>query len=313
MNTSRLAIVALTILCAASMTCGGSPTAIGEVDTEVSAPESVQLGQHALLVGAGDHVFCDYKETALATAILARSLGGTVMTLGDHVYLNGTANDFATCYDQTWGLVKDRTRPSPGNHDYHTPGAAGYYGYFGDAAGPDRRGYYSYELGDWHIVSLNSNVDASPSSAQAAWLTKDLQARGKACVLAYWHHPTFSSDNVFDGKDMRPIWQILYSFGAAVVVNGHYHAYERFAPQAPDGRVDPKGIREFIVGTGGAFLVPRRTIALNSEVFDATSRGVIQFKLASGSYEWAFHPTDGKFTDSGSGTCPALESTTSGR
>jgi len=154
------------------------------------------------------------------TARLLDQIQGTVFTLGDNAYESGTAKQFRDCYDPTWGRHKARTRPSPGNHDYVTPGAAAYYDYFGESAGPDRHGYYSFELGAWHIVSLNSEIDAGPESAQAQWLAADLAAHPAACTLAYWHKPIFSSGSVH-GNDphMRPIWNILAHAGADVVVN----------------------------------------------------------------------------------------------
>ncbi len=211
-----------------------------------------------VLVAAGDIASCSSSGDE-ATAALLDQLPGTVATLGDNAYPDGAASDFADCYDPTWGRHKARTRPSPGNHDYHTPGASGYYAYFGESAGPSGQGYYSYDVGDWHIVSLNSNEDMTAGSAQEQWLRADLAASAKLCTLAYWHHPRFSSGTLLGGYSAtEPLWQALYDHDADVVLAGHEHNYERFAPQTPAGVADPaRGIRAFVVGTGGDDLQQR--------------------------------------------------------
>jgi hypothetical protein len=259
----------------------------------------------AVLVGAGDIADCDSQGDE-ATADLLDAIGGTVFTAGDNAYGAGTATDFARCYDPTWGRHKRRTRPSPGNHDYGTESAAAYYEYFGARAGPAGRGYYSYDLGDWHIISLNSNVDIRAGSPQERWLRTDLAATTKRCILAYWHHPRFSSsDNHGSQEQTHPLWQALYDHAADIVISGHDHVYERFAPQSPAGTADPDhGIRQFVVGTGGkshhGFGAPLR----NSEVRDNTSYGVLKLTLGPGSYSWAFLPAVGNaFSDSGTGAC----------
>ncbi len=187
-----------------------------------------------------------------------------------------------------------------------TSGATGYYNYFGALAGPAGRGYYSYDLGAWHIVSLNSNVSMSAGSAQEVWLRADLAASTKTCTIAYWHHPRFSSgSNHGSSTQSAGVWQALYDAGAEIVISGHDHEYERFAPQTPGAAADPaRGIREFIVGTGGAGLYSFATPLPNSEVRDNTSFGVLKLTLSDGSYTWEFIPIAGdSFTDSGSGTC----------
>ena len=170
---------------------------------------------------------------------------GTVFTVGDHAYPSGTAKEFRDCYDASWGRHKARTRPAPGNHDYITAKAKAYYDYFGDSAGPDRRGYYSYTLGAWHVVSLNSFIAADRGSPQIEWLRKDLKDNRATCTLAYWHIPVFSSgphgSDVRTSAHMLEAWRVLYEFGADVVINGHDHDYERFAPQDPKGKADPAG------------------------------------------------------------------------
>jgi len=255
-----------------------------------------------VLVGAGDIADCD----ASPTAALLDNIPGTVFTAGDNAYPNGSSSDYSQCYDPSWGRHKARTRPSPGNHDHNTSGAAGYFGYFGAQAGPAGLGYYSYDLGAWHIISLDSNIDMSAGSAQETWLRADLAASTKRCAIAYWHHPRFSSGTNHGSEPAtQPLWQALYDFGAEIVISGHDHEYERFAPQTPNGSADPaRGIREFVVGTGGAGLYSLGTPLPNSEVGNDNSHGVLKLTLSDGSYTWEFIPVAGdSFRDSGSGTC----------
>jgi calcineurin-like phosphoesterase family protein len=269
-----------------------------------SATPTPDPANDPVFVGAGDIAACG-SDGAETTARLLDRIEGTVFTLGDNAYEFGTAAEFRDCYDPTWGRHKARTRPSPGNHDYVTPGAAAYYDYFGESAGPERRGYYSFDLGAWHIVSLNSEIDAGPKSAQVQWLATDLAAHPAACTLAYWHKPIFSSGSVH-GNDphMRPIWDILARAGADVVLNGHDHIYERFAPQTTDGVADPQGMREFIAGVGGAELYGLGAIQPNSEVRGTGVFGVLKLTLHTASYDWEFVPADaGAFSDAGSAGC----------
>jgi hypothetical protein len=263
----------------------------------------------AVLVGAGDIADCANLEGAEATAALLEKIPGTVMAVGDLAYPDGTPENFA-CYDKTWGREKARTRPAVGNHEFHSAGATHYFQFFGDAAGDPRKGYYSYELGTWHIVVLNSECEqvggCGPGSAQEKWLREDLQAHPVECTLAYFHKPLFSSGGAHgDDLSVKPLWDALYEAGADVVVNGHDHDYERFAPQDPDGRLDPeRGIREFVVGTGGKNHRPFGQPEKASEVRDWTAFGVLKLTLKSKRYDWEFIPEDGKaFTDSGSGSC----------
>jgi hypothetical protein len=262
-----------------------------------------------VLVGAGDIAGCGSQKDA-ETADLLDSIAGTVFTLGDNVYPDGTAKQFAECYDPTWGRHKARTRPATGNHDYHTLEASGYFGYFGAPAGDADKGYYSYEVGDWHIIVLNSNCGevggCDSDSPQGQWLQADLAANPSTCTLAYWHAPLFSSGSHHGGRDrMRDFWQALYEAGADVVLNGHEHNYERFGPQDPDGLADPgRGIREFVVGTGGGGLYAFGSPEPNSEVRDSDTHGVLKLTLHPTSYDWAFVPiAGGTFTDSGSAAC----------
>jgi hypothetical protein len=265
-----------------------------------------------VLVGAGDIAGCG-SQADLETALLLDHIGGTVFTLGDNVYPDGTDLEFSDCYDPTWGRHKARTRPAAGNHDYHTPGASGYFNYFGLAAGEVDKGYYSYNVGAWHIIVLNSQCaevgGCDSGSPQWQWLQADLAANPAACTLAYWHHPRFSSSSKH-GSDVtyQDFWQLLYDAGADVVLNGHDHTYERFAPQDPTGNPDPgRGIREFVVGTGGGGLYTFDTPEPNSEVRESNTHGVLKLTLHPTSYEWEFVPIAGQtFTDTGSASCVVL-------
>jgi hypothetical protein len=262
-------------------------------------------GGGQVLVGAGDISDCGNNNDE-ETAKLLDGIAGTVFTTGDNVYDSGTPTEFQDCYHPTWGRHRDRTRPSPGNHDYNTDGASGYFGYFGDRAGPAGRGYYSYDLGEWHIISLNSEIDMGPGSPQEIWLRQDLGSNRRLCTLAYWHKPRFSSGTRHGNETAaQPLWQALYDSSADVVLAGHEHNYERFAPQTPTGAADPaRGIREFVVGTGGRSQYPGNNPLPNSQVFNGNTYGVLKLTLGAGTYTWEFVPVAGEtFTDTGSGTC----------
>jgi hypothetical protein len=276
---------------------------IGSFGPRGAEPAAAQAAD-PVVVGAGDIADCASTRDS-DTAALLNVMAGTVLTFGDNVYENGTAAEFENCYQPTWGQHRARTRPSPGNHEYHSPGAAPYYAYFGANAGPAGLGYYSFNLGAWHVVSLNSNVASGAGSAQEQWLRQDLAANPAVCTLAYWHHPRFSSGPHGDNASLGAIWNALYEFGVDVVLNGHEHDYERFAPQAPSGQLDPaRGIRQFVVGTGGRFLRPFSTVRANSEVRDSSTWGVIKLTLRPSSYDWEFVPIAGQtFRDAGRGDC----------
>lgn len=259
-----------------------------------------------VLIGAGDIAGCTAgfmdRETA---AIVAQHPAATVLTLGDNAYPDGSTANYNECYGRSWGGFKDRTHPSPGNHEYHTAGASGYFGYFGARAGPEGRGYYSYDLGSWHIISLNSETDVSATSAQAAWLTQDLAAHPGTCTLVYWHKPLFTSAVAHPPeRKMEPLFGILYQAGADVLLSGHNHHYERFAPQQVDKTPDEgRGIRAFVVGTGGAGLYGFGTPQPNSLV-RYQGWGVLKLTLRAASYTWEFLPIAGStFTDSGTEVC----------
>jgi acid phosphatase type 7 len=265
--------------------------------------------QTAVLVGAGDIADCRDLSGAEATAKLLEQIPGTIMAVGDLAYPDGTKENFE-CYDRTWGRMKSRTRPAVGNHEFHSAGATYYFSYFGDTAGDPKNGYYSYELGTWHIVVLNSECEqvggCNTGSRQEKWLRADLAAHPVACTLAYFHKPRFSSGGTHgDDPEVSGLWEALYDANADVVVGGHDHDYERFAPQTPNASPDPKrGIREFVAGTGGKSQRPFTTPHANSEVRSADGFGVLKLTLRPGAYDWQFIPQAGKsFTDSGSGTC----------
>ena len=250
----------------------------------------------------------DSCQQRAASELLANGDAWTVLTTGDNQYDDGELADFQVSYAASWGRVKAITRPSPGNHDYHVSGARGYYSYFGPLAGKRGKGYYSFEVGDWHLIALNSNCGevggCDEGSAQERWLRADLAAHPSACTLAYWHHPRFSSGTHGNNGSYDAFWQALYGAGADVVLNGHDHTYERFAPQDPDRRADPAGIREFVVGTGGKSLYDFGTPEPNSEVRDADTFGVLELTLRADGYDWRFVPiAGGSFEDSGSASC----------
>lgn len=250
------------------------------------------------MVGAGDIATCTGTADE-ATANLLDRISGTVFTTGDNVYPDGTSGQFSDCYSPSWGRHLARTLPAPGNHEYHTAGASGYFGYFGTRAGGPG-GYYAYDAGSWRVYSLNSET---MGTAQVNWLTADLAANPRACVLAYWHHPVYSSGQHGNSSRAMPFWQALNAAGAEVIVAGHDHNYERFAPQNASGAASGTGIRQFVVGTGGSPLRPFGSVRANSEVRNATTHGVLKLVLGSGTYSWEFVPTAGSFRDSGNGTC----------
>jgi len=263
----------------------------------------------AVLLAAGDIASCP-ASGAEATARLLDALPGTVAALGDEAYPDGSAANFRSCYGPTWGRHRARTRPAVGNHEYNSRGAVPYFAYFGAAAGDPRLGYYSYDLGMWHVVVINSNCaevgGCRAGSAQERWLRADLAASGARCTLAYWHHPLFTSGATHGPeKELRPIFAALYDAGTELVLTGHNHQYERFAPLAPDGRPDPvRGIRTFVVGTGGASHYPFRAAMTGSEVRDNTTFGVLRLDLRPGGYDWSFVPVaGGRLNDSGTGSC----------
>lgn len=245
------------------------------------------------------------KTAARIAQEIERDRDAKVLALGDNTYPIGLFNEFVDCYGPTWGRFKERTLPAPGNHEYYSPEAAGYYRYFGDAAGPGRRGYYSTRIGRWHVISLNSNLKPAAHAEQLKWLEKDLTANRQACTLAFWHHPRYSSGGHGNNLRMDDAWKILVAHGADVVLSAHDHDYERFAPIDGEGNADDaRGMRSFVVGTGGAYLTPFRFPQKHSEIADNTTHGVLKLVLKPTGYEWEFLPTEeGGFTDRGSAWC----------
>lgn len=295
---------AAVLIAIAALACGSDfklPTGPGGDDT-------------AVLIGAGDVGVCG-STAALATGKLLDAQPGTVIIPGDIAYPDGTAEQFRDCFGPAWGRHKDRTRPAPGNHEYGSPGAAPYFAYFGANAGPAGLGYYMYRKGTWQIFSLNSNTDSgSDRRAQLDWLVRELQGLGTpACTVAYFHHPLVSSGShgvVPSPPVVAEFWRALYAAGVDVIVSGHEHFYERFAAQTPDGVADAEfGIRQFIVGTGGAPLAqPVRRVA-NSEMVLSTF-GLLRLTLDSRSYRWEFLSAEGgAILDSGTGQCHGVPKT----
>jgi len=274
-----------------------------------NATRQIEVGSTSIVfVGAGDISECtnDHDEE---TAALLDNIAGTVFTVGDNVYDSGTLTEFETCYGPTWGRHKARTRPATGNHDWDTANASGYYGYYGANAGTRSDGLYSYDLGAWHIIVLNSECSkiggCERTSPQGQWLAADLAAHPNACTLAITHRARFGSGPNGDHTFLSELWDLFYEAGADVVLSGHDHNYERFDPQSPLAQADAHGIRQFIVGTGGAGLSSVGAPHANSVISNGNTYGVLKFTLRPGSYDWQFVPAPGGggFTDSGTAAC----------
>lgn len=297
--------VVTVVLVVLAVCCGSERAPIEETT-------SGQGGREKIIVAAGDIASCATSGDE-ATARLLAANAGTVAALGDNAYDSGSAEEYRRCYGPTWGRFKGRTRPVPGNHEYLSEGAEGYFDYFGEAAGDPAEGYYSYDLGTWHVVALNSDRctteigGCNALSQQVRWLKVDLDANEAGlCTLAYMHHPRFSSGEEHGSTpEVKPLWEALYESGADVVLSAHEHNYERFIPQDPDGKADPEhGIREFVVGTGGKSHYKIETTLANSEVHNDETYGVLKLTLHRESYTWRFVPVENaKFTDSGHGRC----------
>jgi Calcineurin-like phosphoesterase len=283
----------------------------------VLAPAAEPAPPAVTVAAAGDiaHSSLASLEDDATAAVVGELDPDAVLALGDLAYESGTPAEFQTFYEPSWGRHKSRTHPVPGNHEYQTPGARGYFDYFNGAgaatgpAGERGSGWYSFDLGSWHVVALNSNCGevggCGPGSVQEQWLRRDLAATSKPCTLAFWHHPRFASGSYTDDPTYVPFWRALHDFGAEVVLNGHEHNYQRYAPLDPDGRPDAaRGIRELVVGTGGRQLRPVLPSASNREAANADTHGVLELTLASEGYEWSFRPVaGGTYADAGSGAC----------
>lgn len=304
--------------CGLGQTAHEKPARTGATGSETAAATaangrspSAGNARSPTIVAAGDIADC-HSEDDRATAELVDGIDGTVLALGDEAYDRGSTSNYESCYEPTWGRFKNRTKPVPGNHEYLTKRARGYFGYYGAAAGDPGKGYYSYDLGRWHLVALNSNCKAiggcGADSPQVRWLRDDLAANGERCTLAYWHHPRFSSGEEHGSTpEVGPLWEALYDADADVVLSAHEHNYERFAPQDPGAKADPeRGIREFVIGTGGGGEenYPIVNPIANSEVRDDGTDGVLELTLRDNGYGWRFVPVAGKtFADSGSAGC----------
>jgi hypothetical protein len=279
----------------------------GSAEASSPVPSSSELPT-AVLTGAGDIASC-HLPGAARTSDLLLDQAGTIFTAGDNAYESGSVAEFRDCYQPTWGRVKDRTLPAVGNHDWQTAGAAGYLAYFGSAAEPDGTTWYSTDLGLWHVIVLDANCakvgGCDADSRQGGWLAADLRAHADVrCTLAIWHQPRFSSGEHGDDRSVGPFWDQLFAAHADLVINGHDHDYERFAPQDAAGREDRQaGMREFVVGTGGAGLRSFPRQAANSEFRLAGVWGVIRLTLHPASFDWEFLPTSGRITDSGHAAC----------
>lgn len=292
--------------------------------TQLKTVKATLASGDPVIAAAGD-IACDPKSTnynggngtadachmKATSDLLVNANLAAVLPLGDNQYETGQLSAFFESYDPTWGRVKSISRPVPGNHEYYDLNATkGYYSYFGAAAHASSKGYYSYDIGSWHIIALNSNCSShvkgcGAGSAQERWLKADLAGHPNTCTLAYWHHPRFSSGKHGNDSTYDAFWKDLYAAGVDVILNGHDHDYERFAPQSPSGAADAtRGIRQFVVGTGGKNHYSFESIQPNSEVRNSDTYGVLKLTLHPKSYTWQFVPEAGKtFTDSGSASC----------
>lgn len=312
--TCGVAIVIASVVCFACGGSGGSSTTTTPTSPTVPAtptptPVAPVPSAPQIFVGAGDIGQCTPTlEPALATGRLLDFIGGTIFTVGDNAYYQASDADFKNCYEPAWGRFMGRTNPIPGNHEYETfNDAAPYFRYFGAQARTPGQGWYSYEVGDWHIVALNSNsaqgVGVSANSPQGVWLQNDLKTHTNKCTMAMWHHPLFDTGPDGASPQMRAFFQILYDNGVEVVLNGHEHFYERSMPQNPSGGADlAKGVRQFIVGTGGAALYNLGPRGPNVER-QYQGFGVLKFTLSSDHYDWEFVPVSGSSPDSGTASC----------
>ena len=295
-NVVAAAVIGL-LTCACSTAPSSPPT--GGTAPDAGPPRT---GLTVTMLGVGDIGMCGRSEVA-ETARLVAGLDGDILLAGDIAYPNGSAENFRDCFNPSWGQFRSRWHPSPGNHEYESPGAAAYFAYFGGAAGPPGLGYYSFMAGDWLILMLNSNVSATRGSPQWEFARGELERQTTPCTMAVWHHPLFSSGPNGPNAAMRDMWALLEANDVEVVLNGHDHLYERFARQTSDGRPDPvRGVRQFTAGTGGAELYSFVRTAPNSEERIGKS-GVVRFVLRPAQVDWEFLGIDGSVNDRGLDTC----------
>lgn len=243
------------------------------------------------------------QTAALVESELAEAANAVLLTLGDHTYPIGTLDEFRDCYGPTWGRFLARTYPVPGNHEYYSPHAGGYYAYFGSRAGPEWRGYYSVTLGSWKVLALNSVLQGEAHRVQLDWLRAELARTAASCILAFWHHPRYSSGGHGDNIHMQSAWEMLHAARADIVLAAHDHGYERFAPQNAHGQHASDGPRQFVVGTGGADLTLFRRTRAHSEVRENSSHGVLKLVLAENAYAWEYLAVGGGHVDSGRAHC----------
>src|SRR5262249_22475835 len=296
-RSAALAAAVASILLLA--TCSGSSP------SGPSGPGGPPPATSSVINAAGDIGECGFG--ALDTGKILDGLSGTILALGDLAYMDGTAANFAQCYDPAWGRHKARTRPVPGNHEYATDRTArAYFDYFGDLAGERGAGYYAFTEGPWRIIALNDNIPIGPGTPQMQWLREELETTRTLCTLAYWHKPLFSSGpngTANDGAASKAIWSTLMEFGVDLVLNGHDHEYERFAPQDQDGKPSVNGIREFVAGTGGAHTYTPLAQTANSRVRLRGVYGILRIDLFSANYHWEFHSGVNTVLDRGDGAC----------
>ena len=277
-----------------------TPSASTTASPTATPPATVQI------VATGDIGSCDVETDEAVGAAVAEESAAVIALLGDLVYPNGTAETYANCFLPGWGPVLDRARPAVGNHDLMADGGAAYWSIFDDRAGEPGEGWYSYDIGAWHVVVLNSNCEliaCAPGSAQHDWLVADLEASDARCVLAYWHHPMTGSGIYGRYTPADPLWVAALEGGMDLLLTGHEHHYERFAPLGADVTADSSGVPVIIVGTGGAEVRPPGPVVPGSEVLINDVFGYLRLGLAPDGYQFEFVGLDGSVLDAGSGTC----------
>ena len=278
-------------------------------ETPAARPSETAGPGEVTVLAAGDIGRCNEDGDEATAEIVASNPDATVLALGDIAYDDGTAEDFAECYDPSWGPFLERTRPVPGNHEYRTDDGDPYYDYFGEAAGEPGKGWYSFNLGKWHVIALNSNcedVGCDEGSEQEEWLRADLEANDARCTLAFWHEPRFSSGERHGGtQDVRDFWRVLMEYDVEVVLSGHEHLYERTAQLNARGDLDPEeGILQFVVGTGGGNLYDLGAPIPGSEAALEGTNGVLKMALRPDGYDWEFLAVDSdEPADTGTDTC----------